>query len=746
MTSTASDPAAHFVEDVVLRDGSTLRLRVPTAADEATLIDFFQALSSDSRYLRFHGATSIDHATVAGALETDWDDRASLLGELAAPGGVVVPSRSRPTCASMTHAGPRSPLRSQTTCTGAEWGVGLLERLAADPAQSGSSSSSPRSCRGTTPCWVSSTTPASRRTPLQGGVVEVTLRLASHGSTVAERRDVRDHVAVAASLVLSSSPARLPSSAPPPGAARSAASSSATCSRRLRRCGLSGQPWRRARRRRRRLHACAEVPPPSISPSSVCRARSVLDAAREALDDRRAGVCVISAGFAETGSDGEARQDELLGLVRAHGARLVGRTASASPRARQAERDVRASCAPAGRVGVLLQSGALGLALLEEADGRGLGLSSFVSIGNKADVSSNDLLEYWEEDAATDVVLLYLESFGNPRKFARVAGRVARTKPILAMRSGTSRPARARRARTRPRSRAPKPRSTRSSGRRACCDSARSRSCSTPPGSSRRSRCHAATAWPCSRTPVVSGILCADACEAAGLDTPATRGRDGAERCSTSSPRKRASPTRSTCSARPRPRRTRWRCPSSRDPGLDAVICLFVPPVVATAADVAAAIARASESADKPVLPVVMSADGTPAGGFAYPESAARALGLAARRAAWLRRPAGEPPKLDRVDRAAASALIADALEASDESGSSPQPSGRCSARTVCRSSKNGTRLRRPLRSLRRPQSAIQSSSRRPRPARTRPNRAACSSTCATPRASRVPATRSPGR
>ena len=90
------------------------------------------------------------------------------------------------------------------------------------------------------------------------------------------------------------------------------------------------------------------------------------------------------------------------------------------------------------------------------------------------------------------------------------------------------------------------------------------------------------------------------------------------------------------------------------DPGIDAVIVLFVPPVVATAADVAAAIARASAGADKPVLPVVISADGAPAGSFTYPESAARALGLAARRAAWLRRPAGEPPHLDRIDQGAA--------------------------------------------------------------------------------------------
>ena len=94
---------------------------------------------------------------------------------------------------------------------------------------------------------------------------------------------------------------------------------------------------------------------------------------------------------------------------------------------------------PAGRIGFSSQSGALGLALLERAEARGLGLSAFVSIGNKADVSSNDLLEWWEDDPDTDLVLLYLESFGNPRKFARIARRLAREKPILAMKSGRSR-------------------------------------------------------------------------------------------------------------------------------------------------------------------------------------------------------------------------------------------------------------------------------------------------------------------
>src|SRR5207248_3772344 len=148
-------------------------------------------------------------------------------------------------------------------------------------------------------------------------------------------------------------------------------------------------------------------------------------------------LCVVSAGFAEVGADGAARQEQLVALVRAHGARLLGPNclgiAAAAPRL-NATFGPRAL--PPGNVGFSSQSGALGLAVLERAAERDLTLSAFVSIGNKADVSSNDLLEYWEDDTATDVVVLYLESFGNPRKFARLARRVAARKPIVALKAG----------------------------------------------------------------------------------------------------------------------------------------------------------------------------------------------------------------------------------------------------------------------------------------------------------------------
>jgi acyl-CoA synthetase (NDP forming)/GNAT superfamily N-acetyltransferase len=161
----------------------------------------------------------------------------------------------------------------------------------------------------------------------------------------------------------------------------------------------------------------------------------VLDCAAKGVH----GLVVISSGFAETGEEGRQRQRRLVGLARSYGLRLIGPNclgiintapgvclnASLSP-----------VKPPRGRAGFFCQSGALGSAILEKVNNRGLGLSTFVSAGNRADVSGNDLLQYWEEDDATEVVLLYLESIGNPRKFSRIARRVSLRKPIIAVRSG----------------------------------------------------------------------------------------------------------------------------------------------------------------------------------------------------------------------------------------------------------------------------------------------------------------------
>ncbi|GAB3143077.1 bifunctional acetate--CoA ligase family protein/GNAT family N-acetyltransferase [Amycolatopsis sp. NPDC004378] len=150
-------------------------------------------------------------------------------------------------------------------------------------------------------------------------------------------------------------------------------------------------------------------------------------------------LLILSSGFAEAGPHGLHAELRLVGEARAHGMRVVGPNAlgvlNTAPSIR-----LNATLAPRlpgrGRTGFFCQSGALGTAILADAESRGLGLSTFVSAGNRADVSGNDLLQYWETDPDTDLVLLYLESFGNPRKFARLARRLARTKPIVAVKSG----------------------------------------------------------------------------------------------------------------------------------------------------------------------------------------------------------------------------------------------------------------------------------------------------------------------
>ena len=150
-------------------------------------------------------------------------------------------------------------------------------------------------------------------------------------------------------------------------------------------------------------------------------------------------LVVVSAGFADAGAGGTVAERRLVSEARAHGMRVIGPNALGVANTDPGVR-LNATLAPdvpgRGRVGFFSQSGALGIAILAAAKERGLGLSTFVSAGNRADLSGNDLMQYWQTDPATEVVLLYLETFGNPRKFARLARRLARTKPIVVVKSG----------------------------------------------------------------------------------------------------------------------------------------------------------------------------------------------------------------------------------------------------------------------------------------------------------------------
>ncbi|MEV8631334.1 GNAT family N-acetyltransferase [Streptosporangium sp. NPDC051023] len=164
-------------------------------------------------------------------------------------------------------------------------------------------------------------------------------------------------------------------------------------------------------------------------------ASAVLEIARDCAQHGVRHLVVVTAGFAEAGQTDDER--ELLRICRESGMRLVGPNCLgvADTGARLNASFLPHPPAP-GRLALMSQSGAVAVTLIDRAGKLRVGLSGFASVGNKADVSGNDLLEYWEDDPATDVIALYLESFGNPRRFGRIARRISRRKPIIAIKSG----------------------------------------------------------------------------------------------------------------------------------------------------------------------------------------------------------------------------------------------------------------------------------------------------------------------
>jgi acyl-CoA synthetase (NDP forming) len=196
------------------------------------------------------------------------------------------------------------------------------------------------------------------------------------------------------------------------------------------------------------IAGCRAYPRVSAIPDTVdlivvaVPAASVTEVVEDAGKAGVRGAVVLSAGFGEAGAEGVRAQQALLRVAREHGIRLVGPNClgvvNTDPQVSlSATFAVDVPTRPGG-LAVASQSGAVGIALLEYAARTGTGISTFVSLGNKADISGNDLLAYWFDDPSTSGVALYLESFGNPRKFARVARAVARRKPVLAVKSGRS--------------------------------------------------------------------------------------------------------------------------------------------------------------------------------------------------------------------------------------------------------------------------------------------------------------------
>ncbi len=382
------------------------------------------------------------------------------------------------------------------------------------------------------------------------------------------------------------------------------------------------------------------------------------------------GLVVVSGGFGERGTEeervaGREAQRRLVSGARSRGMRVVGPNCLGIVNTAPGVR-LNASLAPLaprpGRVGFFAQSGALGVTILGEAARRGLGVSTFVSAGNRADVSGNDLLQYWETDERTDVVLMYLESFGNPRKFARLTRRLARHKPIVAVKSGTATAPVAGLAQT---SVDVPEISTRTLFERSgiirvetisgMFDVALLLATQPLPGGDRVAVVGNSTAI---------GMLVANACAAEGLrltrlvDTGVSAGGNEFEIALRE---------------------------AMDDPDVDAVTVVFVPPLQRAAGhEVAAAVRTVAASGDKPVLSTFLgfegvpdelaagggsgagAAAGTPARGsvpsYPSPERAVRALARAVRYARWRATPPGRLPNFADLELDAARALVHEVL------------------------------------------------------------------------------------
>jgi acetate---CoA ligase (ADP-forming) len=406
-------------------------------------------------------------------------------------------------------------------------------------------------------------------------------------------------------------------------------------------------------------------------------AHEVVGVARTCARREVAAIVVLSAGFADLGEAGARRQAELLEVCRAAGMRLVGPNCLGAINTAAALNATSApGVPPAGRVAFASESGTLGIAALDLAAERLIGVSSFVSLGNRADLSNNDFLHYWAADAGTDAIVLYLESFGNPRNFGQVARSVAATKPLIAVKS----------ARTRAGQRAAASHTgalvaasdtsvdalfahagvIRTDTIDEMLDIAAVLSQQPPPRGD--------------RVAIITngggpGILCADACHAEGLHVTSLEAATQ-RALSAALPREAsvANPVDLMASATAADYQ-RTLATILPDPVVDAVICIFVHALATHPADVAEALCAVSQdaaAAHTPLLAVFMGADRPPTDGptghcismFTSPESAARALGHAVRHAR--RRAAGPdpPPALDGLDLDRAAAIVARALGA----------------------------------------------------------------------------------
>ncbi|MFN8077406.1 MAG: GNAT family N-acetyltransferase [Kineosporiaceae bacterium] len=439
--SPAEAYPAHWEADVVLKDGGTAHLRPITPADADALQAFHVAQSAESTYLRFFAPMPrLSPSDLHRFTHVDHRDRVALICTV---GGVIIAvgrfDRVRPDVAEIAF-------NVADAHQGRGLGSVLLEHLSAAAREVGVHR------------FVAEVLPQNRRMiqvfqdagyevrhQYSDGVLSLEFAIDPTQASLSVM-EAREHRAEARSVQALLRPRSL--------AVVGASRREATIGHRLLEYVLaSGYTGRLIVVHPEADHvlgvpavgslAAAVGPgePPIDLVVVAVPAPAVLDVVTQAAAVGARGLVVLSAGFAESGPQGLERQRELVRLAREHGMRVIGPN---SWGVINAAADVRLNISlsrtlPApGRLGLFCQSGALSVAVLAEAVGRGLGLSTFLSAGNRADVSGNDCMQYWEEDPGTDVIGLYLESVGNPRKFSRIARRVSRTKPVVVVTSGAS--------------------------------------------------------------------------------------------------------------------------------------------------------------------------------------------------------------------------------------------------------------------------------------------------------------------
>jgi acetyl coenzyme A synthetase (ADP forming)-like protein len=658
--------------DVVLRDGSTVHVRPVQPSDEGAIRTFLDGVSRDAIGFRFFGAPDLNWV-VSWSVDVDYVDRFALVAETGVPRRII-------SHAAYVRNG-RSRAEVAFLVADAWQGRGIstimLAHLAAIAEQ-----------RAIT-TFTAEVLPANHR------MIDV-FRQSGFPVTTRSTRDaievelptslspeaiIRFHERERIAAIAAVSGFLRPRSVAVIGASRRRGTVGGELLANLVAGGFTGSIYPVNDRADivqslpayRTLHDIRETVDLAVV---VVAAEKVVGVARDCAAAGVRSLLVISAGFGETGADGALRQRELVGVCRASGMRLIGPNClgvlNTAPEiclnATFARRP-----APTGRVGFLSQSGGVGIAIIEAAQRLGVGFSSFVSVGNRADLSSNDLLEYWEQDVGTDLALLYLESFGNPRKFARVARRFARQKPILAVKSG--------------RSAAGAKATSSHTGALLAASDVTVDALFHQAGVIRTETLHELfdvaallTKQPIPRGDRVAiltngggpGIICADACEANGVPLPEPAAEVKTKLRRFLPPEASVgNPVDMIASASADDYRRTLR--TLVDAGAyDAVIVIFVPALATVADDVAAAITDvAQRSSGCTIAAVFMTGEGSPeqlssapvrVPDFAFPEDAARTVALAARHGRWRARPPGRfiTPGGSRTDEAAA--LISQAL------------------------------------------------------------------------------------